>query len=256
VKEAVVFTSESDFRVWFEKNLDQFGIKEIILSQEVCPDYVVIMQDGKPAKIEAELFAVNFRYHRHDPAKADYIVACYSKTDEVQGVPVMAVHRLWYFDEEPTDLLPPGAPLDENEASFLSAIHQTGGLSISALSGGDLAGDQEMWIRVPPEKIAEIPRVRIIDNIFNILTQETKEWLRKYHHLLIGAGISEEGCRLLASLKRRQLIAYRPIEIIASMHDGVVVKHPAWFPMEVYATPEAWEYHKEDILKYLFGRKK
>jgi hypothetical protein len=213
------------------------------------------MQDGTPAKIEAELFDISFKYHRHDPAKADYIVACYSKMAEVEGVPVLAVHRLWCFDVEPSERVPPENPLNEDEASLLSAIHQTGGLSVSALSQGDLAGDQEIWMRVPPDKIAAIPRGRILDDIFNILTQPAKEWLRKYHHLMVGAGISEKSCRLLESLMRRQLIAYRPIEIIASMYDGVIVNHPAWFPVEVYATHDAWKYHKDDIVKYLFGKK-
>lgn len=137
MKEAIVFTNEAGFRSWFEKNLARFGIKEIVHSQEVCPDYWVIMEDGKHARIETELFAVNFKYHRHDPAKADYIVACYSKTDEILGVPVMAVHRLWCFDLEPSEMLPPEDSLNEDEASLLSAIHQTGGISVSALSQGN-----------------------------------------------------------------------------------------------------------------------
>ncbi len=256
MKEAVVFTSETDFRRWFEKNLSRFGIQEIFLSQEVCPDYVVVMDDGRHAKIELELFAVNFKYHGHDPAKADYIVACYSKTDEVEGIPVMAVHRLWSFDPEPLDLLSPSDPLNEDEATLLSAIHQSGSISLSALSEGKLGGDQEIWIRVPPDKIAAIPRGRIDDSVLNILTQSAKEWVRKYHHLLIGAGISKEDCHLLESLVRRQLIAHRPINFMASLYDGVIVKHPAWFPVEVYATPQAWEHHKDDIVKYLFGKEK
>lgn len=256
MKEAAIFTNEADFRRWFERNLARFGIKEIVLSQEVCPDYVVIMEDDRPAKIEAELFAVNFKYHGHDPTKADYIVACYSKSAEVEGVPVMAVHRLWCFDVEPLDPLPPDDPLGEDEASLLSAIHQSGGISVSALSQGELGGDQQLWMRVSPEKIAAIPRGRIVDSLLNILTQPAKEWLRKYHHLLVGAGISEEGCRLLESLMRHRLIEHRPIEVIAAMYDGVIVMHPAWFPVEVHATPEAWKYHKDDILKYLFGRKR
>ena len=254
MKEAVVFTNEADFRRWFEQNLTHFGIKKIVLSQDVCPDYVVIMQDGTCAKIEAELFAVNFKYHRHDPAKADYIVACYSKTDEVEGVPVKAVHRLWCFDVEPLNLLPPEDPLDEDESVLLSAIHQSGGISVSALSQGQLGGDGELWMRVSPDKIGSIPRGRIVESVFNILTQPAKEWLRKYHHLMVGAGISENGCQLLQSLMHRQLITYRPIEIIASMYDGVWVDHPAWLPVEVYATPDALRYHKDDILKYLFGK--
>ena len=56
---------------------------------------------------------------------------------------------------------------------------------------------------------------------------------------------------------RRRLIDFRPIELIASIYDGVIVKHPAWFPVEVHATADAWKYHKDDILKHLkhlFGK--
>ena len=256
MKEAVVFTTETEFRCWFEKNLPRFGIKEIFLSQEVCPDYIVVMEDGRYAKIEVELFAINFKYHGHNPAKVDYIVACYSKSHEVEGVPVRAIHRLWYFDAESLDLLPPDDPLTEDEAALLSAIHQSGGISLSALSQGKLSGGQEIWIRMPPDKIAAIPQGKIEDSVFNILTQSAKEWVRKYHHLLVGAGISEEGCRLLESLTRRQLIHHRPINFMAAMYDGVIVQHPAWFPVEVHATPEAWQYHRDDILKYLFGKER
>lgn len=256
MKEAVLFTNEAEFRAWFERNLTRFHVKEIVLSQEACPDYVVIMEDGRPAKIEAELFAVNFKYHGHNPTKVDYIVACYSKTDHVEGVPVMAVHRLWCFDVEPLDPLPPADPLSEDEAMLLSAIHQSGGISVSALSEGELGGDEELSMRVPPDQIATIPRGRITDSLLNILTQPAKEWLRKYHHLLVGAGISGDGFRLLESLMRRRPINFRPIEFLAAVYDGVIVKHPAWFPMEVHATPEAWKYHKDDILKNLFGRQR
>jgi hypothetical protein len=256
VREATVFTSEKEFRSWFEKNLSRFGVKEIFLSQETCPDYVVVMEDSRYAKVEAELFAINFKYHRHEPSKVDYIVACYSKSDEVEGVPVKAVHRLWCFDPDPLELLPPEDALTEDEASLLSAIHQSGGISLSALSEGSLRGNQQIWVRVPPERIVAIPRRKIEDNVLTILTQSAKGWVRKYHHLLIGAGISEDGCLLLESLTRRQLIGHRPINFLAAVYDGVIVKHPAWFPVEIYARPEAWQYHKEDILKYLCGKEK
>ena len=256
MKEAAIFTTEAEFRAWFEKNLGRFGIREVFLSQEVCPDYVVIMNDGTPAKVEAELFAINFKYHAHDPAKADYIVACYSKTDEVEGVPVKAVHRLWHFDVEPLDPLSPKDPLNEEEARLLSALDQSGGISLSALSEGELGGDQEIWVRLPPDTIAAIPRGTIEDNLFNVLTQAAKEWVRKYHHLLIGVGISQEGCGLLESLQRRGLIGFRPIAIVSSLFDGAMVTHPAWLPVEVFATPEAWEHHEEDIMKYLRGRRR
>lgn len=72
MKEASHFDSEHEFREWFEKNLGQFGIRSIMLSQEVCPDFVVIMESGETKKVEAELIAINFRYHKHSPAKVDY----------------------------------------------------------------------------------------------------------------------------------------------------------------------------------------
>jgi hypothetical protein len=252
MKEAAVFTSEADFRRWFEKNLVRFGIRKIVLSQEVCPDYVVIMEDGRTAKIEAALFAVNFKYHGHDPRRVDYIVACYSKTREVEGVPVIAVHRLWCFDVEPLDPLPPDEPLNEGEASLFTSIHVSGGISVSALSEGELGGDQQLWVRVPPDKIAAIPRRRINDSPLNILTQPAKEWLRKYHHLLVGAGLSEEGCRLLDSLTRRGLIYFQPIDFLSSIYDGGKSwGHPAWLPAEVCATPDAYKYHGDEISKNL-----
>ncbi len=253
MKEAAVFTTEAEFRKWFEKNLGNFGVREIVLSQEVCPDYVAIMQDGRTVKIEAELFAASFKYHRHDPNKVDYILACYSKTEEVQGIPVMAVHRLWCFDAEPLDPLPAEASLSEGEAGLLSAIHQSGGISVSALSEGKLAGDQQVFMRVPPDLVAAIPRGRIVDSVLNVLSQRTKEWLRKYHHVLVGVGISKEGCELIESLVRRGLVEWRPIAFISSAFDGVIVNHPAWLPMELHATHEAWEYHKDDIVKHLLG---
>jgi hypothetical protein len=53
---------------------------------------------------------------------------------------------------------------------------------------------------------------------------------------------------------RRKLIYFTPIEWIAAVHDGVIVNHPAWFPVQVRATPEAWKYHKDEIHMYLFGK--
>ena len=251
MREATVFTTEADFRRWFEAHLSAFGVRKIVLSQEVCPDYVVEMESGEILKVEAELFAINFKYHGHDPAKADLIIACYSKTDCVEGVPVRALHRLWCFDVEPIDLLPPEAPLTEDEGRLLSNIHSSGGLNIAAFSQGNLAGDGELWMRVPPELIAAIPHTRIVASIFNVLSQPTKEWLRRYHHILIGAGISGKGCELLESLSRRRLIAHRPLAWIAAAYDGTIIDHPAWLPTEVYATDNAWTYHETDIMRYL-----
>lgn len=254
MKEAVLFSTEADFRAWFERNLDKVGVRQIVLSQEVCPDYVVIMEDGKPAKMEAELFAVNFKYHGHDAAKVDYILACYSKTGEVEGVPVIAINKLWCFDAEPLPPLPADAPLSEEEARLLSAIYQSGGLSISALSSGKLAGDQQLFMRLPPGFVARFPRGRIEESVFNVISPSAKDWLKKYHHILVGAGISERACDLIESLLRRGLVEYRPIPWISSAFDGVVVDHPGWVPIELHAKPKAWECQKDAIVRHLLGK--
>jgi len=256
MKEAAVFTTEKDFRKWFDQNLDKFGIKEIYLSQETCPDYVVVMQDGRHSKIEAELFAENFKYHGHDPKKADCIVACYSKSEQVCGVPVMCVHKLWCFDAEAFEPLSPEAPLSEDEARLLSAIHQSGGISICSLSQGELAGEMELFMRAPPEWMKSLRWKRIEEGLGNVLSPSAKKWAMEYHHFLVGAGISKKGCALIESLVRRGLIESRPISWLSSAFDGAILDHPGWLPVELRATDRAWEYHQADIVKYLFSSRR
>jgi len=82
------------------------------------------MNDGSVKKIEAELFAINFRYHGHDPKKVDLIVACYSKTDSLDGIPVLAVNKFWLMEqeEEAEPVIPAEAPLSEIESKILGVI--------------------------------------------------------------------------------------------------------------------------------------
>lgn len=79
-----VFETEKEFREYFEKNLEQFNVKEIIVSQEPCPDYILIMNHEENdstfvrrdsiLRVEAELWAKNFKKHNHDPNKVDLII--------------------------------------------------------------------------------------------------------------------------------------------------------------------------------------
>ncbi|MBU0586613.1 hypothetical protein KJ780_03805 [Candidatus Micrarchaeota archaeon] len=255
MKEAVIFETEGEFREWFEKNYRRFGIKEIILSQEVCPDYVVKMENGECAKIEAELFAINFKYHGHDPNKVDYILACFAKESEVDGVPVIAVNRLWIYEPELLAPLPPEGPLSEDEFTLLCIIDFHGSLEISALAIGEFSGDQNIFRRVPPNFVAssphgKFPRGRLDDSIFNVITPEAKEYLKKYHHILIGAGLSEKACECLESLRRRKLIKDRPLPFIFALHDGKLIEHKGWVPTEVYVTSLAHEIHGEKLKEW------
>lgn len=91
VKKVGEFKSEAQFRKFFEKNLDRFGVKSIKLSQEVTPDYVCIMKDGSVKNVEAELDARHFLQHDHDESKVDLIVCAVSSVDKIHGIPVVAL---------------------------------------------------------------------------------------------------------------------------------------------------------------------
>jgi hypothetical protein len=247
-----IFTKEADFRRWFEANLSSVGVKEVILSQEVCPDYVVVMIDGQVAKIEAELFDVNFRYHRHEPAKVDYVLACYSRADSIDGVPVIAVNKLHTWEPTATEPVPADAPLTAAESDLLATLLFTGGVSVAALGEGSFAGDQTLWLHFAPATVAAIPRSRDDDSLMTVLPPKAKRFIRKYHHALIGAGLSASACEAIDSLQRRGLVKYRPLAFLASLMDGGLVDHPAFVPIEAYATAEAHERYGKQLSRHLF----
>lgn len=244
MRHGTVFVRESDFRSWLEVNLQTFGIKRVILSQEPCPDYVVEMIDGRILRVEAELFAVNFRYHHHDHSKVDLVIACYSKSDSIDGVPVLALHKLWTWEPELHDELPPEGPLSPDEIRLLRAVHWTGGVDVTGLGGlaPTFRGTQEIWMRFAPEAVDSFPRGRD-ESLFTIMRPETKSFIKKYHHALIGAGLSEVTCDAIQSLRRRQLISYKPLAFLAAVMDGGLVNHPAWLPTEIHTTEQARKQH-------------
>ena len=233
----IALQSEAEFRKWFEQNLLAFGVRKIILSQEPCPDYVLQMQDGRIVRVEAELFAVNFRYHRHDPRKVDFILAAYSHADFVEGVPVKALHRLHVWDVEPGAPIPESVPLSRDERTLLRTLRDTGGLAVTALGEGRFAGDHTLWLRFPPHRVAEFPR-GIDESILTVLLPDAKRFIKKHHHALIATGLSKSACAAIDCLLRRGLAKYRPIAFICALMDGGIVDHPGWIPMELCPTEE------------------
>ena len=256
MKEAVIFYTEKDFREWFEANLNKVGVKRIILSQEPCPDYVVEMENGEIAKVEAELFAINFKYHRHDPSKADYILACYAKEKEVLGVPVIAINKLWIFEPEPLNSLPSDGPLSEDEIDLLVSIDFSGSKEISSLGTGPFAGNEHIFLRVSPDVISAIPRGKIEDSIFSIVTDQSKQYIKKYHHILIGAGLSISACNAIEKLTRRSLKKIRPLDFMSALYDGVLIQHEGWVPTEVYLTDTAYEIYGDKIKEWTLAAMK
>lgn len=115
-------------------------------------------------------------------------------------------------------------------------------------------GNQEIWMRFSPDVVDAFPRGRD-DSVFTVMSPEAKTFVRKYHHALIGAGLSEVTCDAIQSLRRRRLIGYRPLAFLAALMDGGFVNHPAWLPTEIYETEEARQYHGEQ-LRHLFWTEK
>ncbi len=258
MKEMPIYTNERDFRIWFEKNLAAFGVKDIILSQEVCPDYVLRMEDNAVLRVEAELFDVNFKYHKHDPSKVDKIIACYAHNENISGVPVVAVHKLWIYEPVPPSPLPAEEASNE-EIEMLAAIDFGGSKSIISLASGPYEGNNMMWYRISPELVSSWPRGRIEESIFNIITPKAKMFAKRFHHLLLAANLSDLACDILERLGRRGLIEYRPIEWIAAAYDGALLDHEAWIPTEVRTTRIAQEIYREQIAtkvhEWLSGKK-
>jgi len=255
MRESVIFNNESDFRLWFEKNLERIGVKRIILSQKVCPDYVVEMENGEIAKIEAELFAINFKYHKHDPAKADYILACYSRENEVLGVPVISMNKLWKYDPSQPYSLPPEGPLPDGEFEILGIISLHGSIELSKLSVDKFSGSQSIFLSFPPEYAVsapkgKFPRGRIEDNLYNAISPKTKKYLKKYQHIIIGSNLSDIACESLENLMRKKLVGLRPISFLSALYDGTIIQHDGWLPTEVYLTELAKDLYLKDLKKW------
>ena len=243
MKQAIHFDTEAEFREWFEQNLSEFGIRKIIVNQEVCPDYVVIMDTGETKRIEAELLAVNFKHHRHDPEKVDLIVAGYAHEQEVQGVAVKAVNRLWEFPlEESTVSPPPDGPLSDDELRLLNVIQFFGGKEMSSLGEGNYEGNCRIFFPFTPEQVARFPRAS--NSLFSLVSPKAKQFIKKYHYAIVAAGLSESACSALDSLRRRGFIKTRPLSLLAAAYDGGVLTHPGWIPTEVYATEKAEPFRK------------
>lgn len=246
----VFFKTEKDFRIWFDANLSYFGVKRIILSQEVCPDYVLEMTDGMILKVEAELFSINFKYHNHDPRKVDLIISAYSNSEKVEGVPVVSLHKFYQEENYTEEILSPNGRLTKYESQLLGYINGNGGISLTALGKGYFSGDYYLYQKIPDEILKNWPRGKIEENIFNFVTEETKKFAKKYHHVLLAVNLAEKTCKALHKLKRMQLIEYRPLRIIASLYDGVYINSDSWLPTEVIVTKKAWSYKKEQMMRW------
>ena len=249
-----IYDTEQEFREWFEDNLDHFRFKRIILSQGPCPDYVVETETGEVLRIEAELFAANFIIHGHDPRQVDRIVACFSAEDQIGGVPVLTANDLREYNPRPAGTKQTIEDLSVNERRVLGIVMGTGGIELSALAEQGFAGNLFIYRRVPPDMVMGLKSVRIQDSILQAIGRETRQYIRKFHHVLLGGGLSVELCEALDGLEMKGLTALRPLPLISALYDGIFIDHKGWVPTEVFATKEAYSKYKVDAIGELIER--
>jgi len=77
----------------------ELGFEKIIKIGESFPDSICL-KDGKEVRVEFESRSINFKYHKHDPEKCEYIVCWF---DDWADCPVNVV-SLWEALIEMTDV--------------------------------------------------------------------------------------------------------------------------------------------------------
>ena len=80
---------------------------------------------------------------------------------------------------------------------------------------------------------------RIQNSLLLPIRRETRQYIRKFHHILLGAGLSHELCEALNSLETKGLTRLKPLDFLSALYDGICIDHQGWVPTEIYATKEA-----------------
>jgi hypothetical protein len=126
-------------------------------------------------------------------------------------------YRLWeFYPEPPAPSSCQEGPLSYDELLLLNIVQFRDGIDMTALCQGRFAGPCRLYLTLTPDLIAQWPRGKIESSIFNVVSPEAKKFIKKYHHALIGAGLSEKACSAFESLSRRGLLKTRPISWIAA----------------------------------------
>jgi len=138
----------------------------------------------------------------------------------------------------------------------LGIISFHGSLEISTLAIDKFSGSRSIFIRFPPEWVlsapqGRFPRGRIEDSIFSIISPKTKTYIKKYHHVMIGANLSEQACESLENLRRRELIEIKPIPFIAALYDGTLILNDGWLPTEVCLTTLAKKIYMKKLKQFM-----
>jgi hypothetical protein len=82
---------------------------------------------------------------------------------------------------------------------------------------------------VHPYMVAALRGKRVTDSLFQALRPETRRFAREFHHVLLGAGLSDGLCEALDRLQSKGLTALRPLAILAAMYDGALLITMAGF---------------------------
>jgi hypothetical protein len=251
MEETSFFYTEKDFRKYFENNLDKFGVKEIIINQEVCPDYVLIMNGKrKPVKAEAELFDTQFKYdHRDQLGKVDIVLCCYGKSEKILGKPVIALHKLYELNNPSKEPRKKMGRLSEDEWEMLEFIAGYRRVSFAEIiSCENWSGEYCLSQMIPPKLAKGAFRgYPLKDNLFSMATREAIEHMRKYCHVLLADGLSKDACETFNKLRLRGLIALVPSNFLIYSIDGRLFDPRLWIATEIMVTEKALKRYKSRL---------
>ncbi len=87
----IPFRDREEFSEWFELNKEKFGFRRIVERRREFPSYRIEDEHGKEKEVELELIARDFERRGYNPKRVDLIIAAYSDSKEIAGVPVIPV---------------------------------------------------------------------------------------------------------------------------------------------------------------------
>ena len=88
-------STEMEVRERFRIINEAFGLFDVLLSQDLFPDFVLRARNGKVIRAEVETRASHFQLHKHDANQCDLVI-CWINNWADSPIPVWPIAHFWY----------------------------------------------------------------------------------------------------------------------------------------------------------------
>lgn len=91
---AIFLKTEKEFAEWFERSYRVFGFERVIKKNKFGTDYALEDFNGKNVRVELELLAQHFIFHKHKPQDVDVVICAHARPNEqkIKGIPIWAIN--------------------------------------------------------------------------------------------------------------------------------------------------------------------